>query len=110
MLSPESRVLIVDDDGTPANTPPEYVEHESLPNTVEPQFLGNLLASRQGATSVFGKLITDTDVDWYRFQVSYDDLIPTFATSRLEPDRSALCLTSTTRTLVRPSGHDPGRV
>jgi hypothetical protein len=67
-------------------SPPDFIDHAELPYTVEAQDLGNLLATRQGATSVFGKLVTATDVDWYRFQVSYADLAQSFATSLFEPD------------------------
>ncbi len=86
----EQEPLLVDDMGMPADDPPQFVNNLQLPNTVKPQFVGNVLNSRQGAVSVFGKLITDADVDWYRFQVSYDDLIPSFATSQFQRDRAGL--------------------
>ncbi|HEY6564920.1 MAG TPA: hypothetical protein VIY86_10520, partial [Pirellulaceae bacterium] len=81
----EVDVTIINDEGVPVS-PPDFINHTELPYEVQAQDLGNVLATRQGATSVFGRLADAQDVDWYRVDFTYGDLQPSFATSFFNPD------------------------
>jgi len=61
---------ILDDEGNPIED--RFVNHPQLPFEVSAQDVGNLLASNQGAISVFGALSQSNDVDWFQFEVNYD--------------------------------------
>lgn len=82
----EQDVIVVDDMDVPVGPPPIFIDHSDLPLNIEAQDLGNVLATRQGAISVFGSLAAASDVDWYRVEFTYGDLQPSFAQSFFNPD------------------------
>ncbi|MEZ6101434.1 MAG: NF038122 family metalloprotease [Pirellulaceae bacterium] len=58
--------------------PPVFVFSEAdTPVRIQDQYLGNVLATEQGATSVFGYVTNALDVDWYSFDLSYIGLSST---------------------------------
>ena len=64
----ETAVVVAGGDDNPD------IPRRVLPVEIGAQVLGNLLETDRGTLSVFGNLDTATDVDWYEFQISLENL------------------------------------